>query len=158
MYLVGVGYILEVVVSVFSNCISSKNNFFEDQNHRAPVISFLKIEAPIQKIPYRPRFFLLPVTLLFIRNRNSHSMDYYRLKKKSPEILLWNKLKLLENFLFIWFDVGDILCMSTCYKRLNDEMVNSVLNLKSFLIGQKSDFNITIKHVILCRLASSTLF
>ena len=88
MYFVGVGCILEVVVSVFSNCISSKNNFFEDQNHRAPVISFLKIEAPIQKIPYRPRFFLLPVTLLFIRNRNSHSMDNYRLKKKSPEILL----------------------------------------------------------------------
>ena len=88
MYFVCVGCILEVVVSVFSNCISSKNNFFEDQNHRAPVISFLKIEAPIQKIPYRPRFFLLPVTLLFIRNRNSHSMDYYRLKKKSPEILL----------------------------------------------------------------------
>ena len=90
MYLVGVGYILEVVFSVFSSCISSKNNFFEDQNHRAPVISFLKIEAPIQKIPCRPRFFFLPVTLLFIRNRNNHSMDYYRLKKKSPEILLCN--------------------------------------------------------------------
>ena len=88
MYLVGVGYILEVVFRVFSSCISSKNNFFEDQNHRAPVISFLKIEAPIQKIPYRPRFFFLPVTLLFIRNRNNHSMDYYRLKKKSPDLIL----------------------------------------------------------------------
>ena len=50
MYFVGVGYILEVVLSVLSNCISSNNNFFEDQNHRAPVISFFKIEAPIQKI------------------------------------------------------------------------------------------------------------
>ena len=50
MYFVGVGYILEVVFSVFSSCISSKNNFFEDQNHRAPVISFLEIGAPIQKI------------------------------------------------------------------------------------------------------------
>ena len=91
MYFVCVGCILEVVVSVFSNCISSKNNFFEDQNHRAPVISFLKIEAPIQKIPYRPRFFLLPVTLLFIRNRNSHSMDYYRLKKKPRKFFFARK-------------------------------------------------------------------
>ena len=56
--------------------------FFEDQNHRAPVILFLKIGAPIQKILYIPRFFFfLPVTLLFIRNRNGQSMDSYRLKK-----------------------------------------------------------------------------
>ena len=44
-YFVGVGYILEVVLSVFGNSISSKNSFFEDQNQ--PVISFLKIGAPI---------------------------------------------------------------------------------------------------------------
>ena len=85
---VGVGCMIQVIFSVFSSCISSKNNFFEDQNHRAPVISFLKIEAPIQKIPCRPRFFFLPVTLLFIRNRNNHSMHYYRLKKKSPDLIL----------------------------------------------------------------------
>ena len=47
MYFIGVGYIL---FSVFSSCISSKNNFFVDQNHRAPVISFLEIGVPIQKI------------------------------------------------------------------------------------------------------------
>ena len=47
---VGVDYVIQVVFSVFTSCISSKNNFFEDQNHRAPVISFLEIGAPIQKI------------------------------------------------------------------------------------------------------------
>ena len=46
-YFVGVGYILEVVLSVFGNSISSKNSFFEDQNQPVPVISFLKIGAPI---------------------------------------------------------------------------------------------------------------
>ena len=99
-----------------------------------------------------------PNWCLIYTNLTNSSCIYYCEHQKNSRHQIWNVFKLLENFLFIRFDDSDIICMSTCYKRLNDEMVNSLLNFKSFLVGQKFDFNITIKHVILCWLASSTLF